>query len=191
LPFFPASRGISAYGLPGSRPRAGGEPKRRRAEVDPRGCPHATTQHRVCACDRRRRRNADGARTTGCARASGSPAASFIAALPTMGLATLTHTPSSRRPPSRAWERAGRRLLRSCPGRRAVARSARPVPASCIGTAWARRPRAAPHSHPDLRFRNRLAGLLADGGACVLLRATSSGEAMRPGRAAAVGADEA
>jgi hypothetical protein len=35
---------------------------------------------------------------------------------------------------------AARRTRQFPVGRRAVARSARPVPASCIGTAWARRP---------------------------------------------------
>ena len=46
------------------------------------------------------------------------------------------------------------------PRRRAVARSARPVPASCIGTAWARRPQPRRISHSGLRFRNRLGGVV-------------------------------
>jgi hypothetical protein len=51
----------------------------------------------------------------------------------------------------------------ACCGRRAVAPSARPAPASCIGTAWALR--AQPRRIPThgLRFRNRLAALLSDG----------------------------
>jgi hypothetical protein len=47
---------------------------------------------------------------------------------------------ASRRPHRRDSESEMRDSGGRLPGRRAVARSARPVPASCIGTAWARRP---------------------------------------------------
>jgi hypothetical protein len=57
-------------------------------------------------------------------------------------------------------ERLCGRIARACCGRRAVARSARPVPTSCIGTAWARRRQPAPHSHSGLRVRNRVIATL-------------------------------